>query len=265
MTRQQWCEDERLASTEPVVSLLRAAAAPTEPGPQSGEQAALAAFRATASSRRFSMHSHVPVKAALAAAVTGGVLLTGGVAAAATGTLPGAAQDTARTILSQVGVSVPGANGSAAGHADERGPAEHTDGTTQVTGDEQAATDQQGTDEQDQGDGSQGKGAVISQLAKGQDATGPDRGAAGSEAASGGKSRAGDQHGKAGEEHGKAGQDHGTTGERSDHAASGQSHRPATPGDQAKAAAQDDQATTGRDANPGQDASTTATAGQHQR
>jgi hypothetical protein len=258
MTRQQWCEDERLASTEPVVSLLRAAAAPTEPGPQPGEQAALAAFRATASPRRFSMHSLVPVKAALAAAVTGGVLLTGGVAAAATGTLPGAAQDTARTILSHVGVSVPGADGSSAGHADQRGTSGSTEGTTQGTGDEQAATDQQGTDEQAQGDGSQGKGAVISQLAKGQYATGHDRGAAVSEAASGGKSQAGDAHGK-------AGQDHGTTGEQSDHAASGQAHRPATPGDQAKAAAQDNQPTTGRDANPGQDASTSATAGQHQR
>ncbi len=245
MTRQQWCEDERLASDQPVVSLLRAAAAPSEPGPQPGEQAALAAFRATASPRRFSMHSLVPVKAALAAAVTGGVLLTGGVAAAATGTLPGAAQDTARTILSHVGVSVPGADGSSAGHADQRGTS--TDGTTQGTGDQQATTDQHG-----QGAGSQGKGAMISQLAKAQYATGHDRGVAVSAAASGGKSHAGDAHGQ-------AGQNHGTTGQQSDHAASGQAHRPATPGDQAKAAAQDNQPTTGRDA------STTATAGQHQR
>ena len=108
---------------ERVVSLLSAAAAPSEPGPLPGEGAALAAFRsAQVPTRRSSMLSSlIAAKAGVAAAIGAGVLLTGGVAAAATGTLPGAAQDTARDVLSNFGVTVPGSADASAGHADTRG------------------------------------------------------------------------------------------------------------------------------------------------
>jgi hypothetical protein len=199
MTIYQWRkreDDSDLDLEAPVAALLHAAAAPTEPGPQPGEAAALAAFRATVRpSRRPLMHSFTPVKAALAAALSSGVLLTGGVAAAATGSLPGAAQDTARDMLSHVGVTVPGAAEQSAGHADVRGKAS-TDAAT--GGDDQA------TDKQHAGDGSQGKGSAVSEMAHSAPHGAGQHGAAVSTLASGGKSKAGTQ-GKAGQ-HGKSGQ-----------------------------------------------------------
>lgn len=215
MVIHEWRTDDDLARGEPVVSLLRAAGAPTEPGPQPGEAAALAAFRATEhTKRRFSMHSLTPVKAAIAAAVSGGVLLTGGVAAAATGTLPGAAQDTARDLLGHVGVSVPGADDHSAGHADQRGPA------APVAASEGASPD------------TQGKGGTISDLAKNTTSTGVDKGAEISTLASGGKSQAGQ---------------HGQTGDQSGQAADGQAHKPSTTPTQPSGDQNSDNGTAGQD------------------
>jgi hypothetical protein len=93
-----------------VRALLAAAAASVESaGPLPGEDEALAAFRASPDrTRRTSMLSPlVSVKSAAAAAIGTGVLLTGGVGAAAAGVLPGAAQDTVSTWLKTVGISVP--------------------------------------------------------------------------------------------------------------------------------------------------------------
>lgn len=206
MTIHQWHErDDDLAAEGSVESLLCAAAAPTEPGPQPGEEAALAAFRATVRSPgRTSMHSLTPVKAALAAAVTGGVLLTGGVAAAATGALPGAAQDTARDMLAHVGVSVPGAAEQSAGHADQRGQADATGGDRAKGG----------QDQEHAGDPSNGKGAAVSEMAHNTPTGSVEHGATVSGFASGGKSKAGDS---------------GKAGDHSDQSASGRDHQPSTP------------------------------------
>jgi hypothetical protein len=164
--------------SDPVAAVLAAAAAPTEPGPLPGEAAARLAFRAAAPpcDRRLPVHSStVSLKVLAATAVAAGALLTGGAAAAASGSLPGAAQDTARAMLTKIGVSVPGADDSAAGHADSRSTAATP--STPPTG--EAATD-----------------STISQLATTTTATGVDKGAEISAAASGGKSQAG-QHGSA--------------------------------------------------------------------
>lgn len=66
------------------------------------------------------------------AAILGGVLVLGTGAAAATGSLPGAAQSTASDVLAKIGISVPGANDHSAGHADTRGGSGE-DGTTTST------------------------------------------------------------------------------------------------------------------------------------
>jgi hypothetical protein len=51
-------------------------------------------------------------------------------AAAATGSLPGAAQDTAATMLAKLGITVPGANSHSGDHPDTRGQSGGTDSTT---------------------------------------------------------------------------------------------------------------------------------------
>lgn len=172
---------------EPVRSLLSAAAAPTELGPMPGEAEALAAFRAAqAAPRRSTLLLHLAsFKTAIAAALGTGVLLTAGVGAAAAGSLPGAAQDTASELLAKVGVTVPGADDHSAGNADERGDSGDAKGSHT------------------------GHGSEVSQFATDTPLKGADKGAAVSELASNGKSNAGEDHGKAGDEHGKAGEDHG--------------------------------------------------------
>lgn len=149
MDIREWRGDERLAQDEPVASLLRAAAAPSEPGPQPGEDAALAAFRATRQTIGRTPMRSTKMKAAFAAAVSAGVLLTGGIAAAATGTLPGADQLGFGTHENAVG------GDHANDHADTRGvSADHvgdsdetTDPTDEVAGtDEKADEDAEGTD-----------------------------------------------------------------------------------------------------------------------
>ncbi|MGH3372318.1 MAG: hypothetical protein ACRDPR_20215 [Nocardioidaceae bacterium] len=162
--------DERLAA------LLAAAAAPTEPGAVPGEADAVAAFRASHDDhRRFSMLSSLtPAKTAAAAALSVGVLLTGGVGAAMAGSLPGAAQQTAHDMLTTVGIEVPGAAEASAGHADERGASEDA-GPGSVAGSES------------------GKGDEVSELATTTESTGVEKGTEISELASEGKSRAGEQ------------------------------------------------------------------------
>ncbi len=162
-----------------VAALLEAAAAPVEPGPMKGEAEALAAFVASRNAPRRGApvrSTLVTAKVAVAAALSG-VLLTGGVgAAAASGVLPGAAQDTASDWLSKVGVTVPRAGhrpvhdgGSGAGDA--------------VAGDDAGADD------------AQGKGEVVSEAARDDETSGRGKGATVSELASDGRSRA-DEHGR---------------------------------------------------------------------
>jgi hypothetical protein len=162
------------APDQRVAALLSAAAAPTEHGPVPGEEAAIAAFRAadqTASSRRSRMFRHPrPLKIAAAAAMGTGVLLAGGLAPAASGSLPGAAQETAREMLSKFGVTVPGPDEHSSGHTDERGKSAEA---------KEAAENQ-------------GKGDEVSELARDTDATGADKGAEISEYASQGRSHAGE-------------------------------------------------------------------------
>jgi hypothetical protein len=167
---------------ERVTSLLAAAAAPTEPGPVSGEAEALVAFRVSQNrSRRSSMLSSLTTaKAAVAAALSAGLLLTGGVATAMAGALPDGAQDSASNLLGKVGVTVPDAAEAAAADARDTTDTDDADEAAGTAGDE-------------------GKGSDISKLARETELTGVDKGAAISEQASGGKSQAGDEHGKAGE------------------------------------------------------------------
>ena len=168
------------APDQRVAALLSAAAAPTEHGPVPGEEAAIAAFRAadqTASSRRSRMFRHPrPLKIAAAAAMGTGVLLAGGLAPAASGSLPGAAQETAREMLSKFGVTVPGPDEHSSGHADERGKSAEA---------KEAGGSESGAD-------NQGKGDEVSELARNTDATGADKGAEISEYASQGRSHAGE-------------------------------------------------------------------------
>jgi hypothetical protein len=164
-----------VVADERVEALLAAAAAPAEAGPMPGEAAACAAFREAdkpASRRSRVLSSVVSFKAAAIAAATTGVLLTGGVAAAATGMLPGPAQDAARDALSVVGITVPGANGSAAQRLED-------------------ATGRAGSDAAETG-GDAGKGGQIADMATDTSSTGVEKGAEISDTASGGMSQAGD-------------------------------------------------------------------------
>lgn len=189
------------SSDESVGWLLAAAAAPTEPGPVPGEAEALAAFRAsqTAPRRSLVLTYLVSFKTAIATALGAGVLLTAGVGAAAAGSLPGAAQDTASQLLAKVGVTVPGADAHSAGHADGRGASDDAA--------EAPATPSKGE-----------KGAAVSEIAKDPDLTGVEKGAAVSDRASDGKSQAG--------EHGKA-EERGSTARDDDGAASSEQAKPA--------------------------------------
>ena len=106
-------------------ALLAAAAAPDPAGPQPGEQVVLAAFRElvtepsgtpSLAARRARQRMYALVAATSTVAVLGS-----GIAAAATGSLPGAAQSTAKAVLGVIGVSVPGPNGHAGDHPAQRG------------------------------------------------------------------------------------------------------------------------------------------------
>lgn len=192
MNTDPWRIDDDPAASESVASLLRAATPSDLPGPLPGEARALAAFRAVDHEDR----RHTPmrtrrtaVRVAAAAAATGVAIACGGTAAAATGSLPGAAQQTAHDVLAGIGVSVPGPNAHANGHAGTRGNSE-PDSATTVPGDDPATTPSQRPSQ-----AAHGKGAEVSNLAKTTTATGVEKGAQISTLASGGKSKAGEQHG----------------------------------------------------------------------
>lgn len=159
---------------ERVRSVLDALAAPTEPGPLPGEVDAVAAFRAQHRTRRFSMSNRTPFRVAVASAVGAGVFLTGGVAAAATGSLPGAAQDVAHDVLAAVSINVP---------AGER-PAADEEEASEV--DETQENDVQPEDNE-----ANDRGETVSDLAQNTDATGREKGEQIADTASEGRSTTG--------------------------------------------------------------------------
>jgi len=176
---------------ERVRSVLDALTAPTEPGPLSGEVDAVAAFRAQHRTRRSSMSHLTSFRAAVVSAVGAGVFLSGGVAAAATGSLPGAAQDVAHDVIAALplGFDVP-AGEKAPEQADER-RSDATDAEpVDVEGSDTEGSDTDGSDTEIAGDG---KGEGIRELATDEGTSGLEKGMAVSEEASGGKSRAGEQ------------------------------------------------------------------------
>ena len=194
MVSQNPCTPDA-APDERVALLLAAAAAPAEAGPQPGEEQALAAFRASPHRTRRSSMFSTPTRAKVAVASTigAGAFLFAGVGAAAAGVLPDAAQDTASTVLGQLGFEVPRADDAAGVHPAQRGPAQEpaeteADTETDVTETETDAT------ETDAAETSEGKGAAVSGLATTTEAEGVDKGAEISTYASGGKSRAGADH-----------------------------------------------------------------------
>jgi hypothetical protein len=188
------------------------------------------------SPRRSSVH-RIKLAAALA---TAALACTTGLAFA--GSLPGAAQDVASSMLAKAGISVPGLNDHAGTHPSVRGISSPDTAEAAMQKPESSGSEQSGSDaakqkpESSSSDHSgQGKGAEISQLATTTDLTGVDKGAAISTLASGGQSQAG-QHGQAGADQGSSSAHDGQAtaeaasgGQSSggaDNAAVGQSHRP---------------------------------------
>ena len=170
-----------------VAAVLAAAAAPAE-RPVPGEEAALAAYRdamaVVPASPRSRMQSRTTVKLAAASALSVLSLVGGGYAVAATGSLPGTAQQTARDALAAVGVTVPGpADGAAEETATREGGAETAE-TAARAGGAQTAADAAG------GAGAAAKGDAVSDLATTTEVDGADKGAAVSGLASDGRSRA---------------------------------------------------------------------------
>jgi len=110
------------------------------------------------------------IRLGIAALVAGGAVATAGGLAYA-GSLPGAAQGVAGTMLTAAGVTVPGPDQHAGTHPDVTGQSSPTAPTAPADA---------------------GKGAEISALARTTDATGRAKGAVISTAASDGRSHAGD-------------------------------------------------------------------------
>jgi len=109
-----------------LAALLAAAAAPSDAGPQPGETVVLDAYRelVTEAAGIPSLVRRHRRRAMVIASASTVAVLASGVAAAATGSLPGAAQQTAKTVLGVIGVSVPGPNSHAGNHPDQRGKSE---------------------------------------------------------------------------------------------------------------------------------------------
>ena len=193
---------------------LAAAAAPPSAGELAGERAAVAAFAATttATTRARAAGGRRGVRArrgVLVAAAAFGLL--GVSAAAATGSLPDAAQDVARTTLTKVGVDVPAGKGqgldTAPGQLKEDGTAatpakakakavkaKATPRSSKPAGTDTDADTDTDTDTDSKADGTHpdNKGAVISDLAHQEYPSGAEKGATISNAASGGRSQAGE-------------------------------------------------------------------------
>jgi hypothetical protein len=103
----------------PVVRLLREAARPPQAVDIEGEERALAMFAAEREEPTSDLltgtkpHPLTRSRKAAAALVAGALVLTGGVAAAATGHLPDPAQSVAHTSFDHIGISIPDARGKA--------------------------------------------------------------------------------------------------------------------------------------------------------
>ena len=144
----------------------------------------------------WSISSRSRISVVAAAAVLSG--MTGAAYAAG---LPGAASDTARSMLDSLGITVPGPNDHSGTHPSgtngSSGATTNDAGTGGVAGGKSRAH-RQDADAKDHETGNQssgkGKGAEISTLARTTTATGVDKGAEISTLASGGHSQAG-QHG----------------------------------------------------------------------
>jgi len=159
------------------------------------------------------------------AAVAGALACTTGFAFA--GSLPGATQDVASSMLAKVGVTVPGPDEHAGTHPSVRGSSSP----------DVAASDRGEENDKAAPENGEGKGAEISELATTTELTGVEKGAAISTLASDGKSQAG-HHGQATADHraatnqtsdgaataNEASGGHSTAG--MDNAAAGQAHRP---------------------------------------
>jgi hypothetical protein len=100
-----------------VASVLAAASAPARPHELASEEGALEVFRAAGRTRPARRRRVGPLVAVLTVAV---LVLGGGAAATATGSLPGPAQGVAHDALGAVGVSVPSAS-----HAARQTPVVH--------------------------------------------------------------------------------------------------------------------------------------------
>ena len=134
--------------------------------------AALAAMvRSSPATRTRPSRRSIMPRIKLAAALTT-IALAGTTGLAFAGSLPGAAQDIASTMLAKAGITVPGPTENAGDHPSTRAPASDHPGATPT---------------------SNGKGSEISDIAR-SNLQGLDKGAAVSTAASDGKSRAGQEH-----------------------------------------------------------------------
>jgi hypothetical protein len=165
--------------------ILAAAGAPTEAGLLRGADAARSAFRAAflgPVARRPRVLACMSGRAA-AVALCGGLVLTGGAAAASVGALPDPAQQTAKGVLAKLGLNIPGPHDATVGlarqaRAGNSKPVVTAEPTTTARDKEQSAT-----------------GSEVSALARCTTLTRVDKGADVSGLASDGKRYAA-QHGK---------------------------------------------------------------------
>ena len=118
-----------------VARVLQAAAAPASPAELAGELETVAAMAAARSTpgplvavRRRSMLGSLTGGKALAA-VAAALLSTGGVAAAATGSLPAPAQHAVHSMLGHAGIHVPGPNHHAKNHPNHHATGHHSRAT----------------------------------------------------------------------------------------------------------------------------------------
>jgi hypothetical protein len=121
------------------------------------------------------MHSRTTAKIAAASALSALSLVGGGYAVAATGSLPGTAQQTAKDALAQVGVTVPGPADQAAEVTAARGGQPAPTATASAAPTTEASA----------------HGQAVSELATTTELEGVDKGAAISALASDGRSKAG--------------------------------------------------------------------------
>jgi hypothetical protein len=116
-----------------VSQLLAAAGAGLEMPESVPEMSTVAAMEAAVLGHLASGTAHQEKKMlskvlTIKAAAVMAVALSAGTAAAATGSLPGGAQSTASVVLAKIGISVPGSNNHAKGHAGSHGKAAKTSG-----------------------------------------------------------------------------------------------------------------------------------------